>query len=279
METVATLAEGASAKNAKARKRTRARIENMVWFFTPFLALGVIWYIIVAALGVPTRIFPQVTDVLAAFVKLASTGQLAADLVASLQRVFVGVGLALITGVPFGILMGSNRAASDFFSPLLRFSVAISGIAWIPLATLWIGYGPNICIFIIWNSVFFAVVYNAMLGVRSIEIDLKRAARSLGAKPWRVFFEVLLPGSLPAIVTGIRIGLGYGWRGLMAAEMIATSVGLGYTLFMAQKNYDSAEIVAIMIIVGALWLVMDRAILGPLEQRTIQRWGLSRRQQ
>lgn len=254
-------------------------IFNFLWFFGPFVGLALVWHFVVAITGVPTRIFPTISDVIQALVRVYSSGQLLADLLASLGRVGIGVGLALITGVPFGILMGSNRAVSDFFSPLLRFSVAISGIAWIPLATLWIGYGPNICIFIIWNSVFFAVVYNAVLGVRSIDGELKRAARSLGASQWRVCTEVLLPGSLPSIITGMRVGLGYGWRGLMAAEMIATSVGLGYSLFMAQKNYDCAEIVLIMIIVGSLWLIMDRAILGPLERRTIQRWGMARRQQ
>lgn len=267
-----------SLANAKRRSRWRKRAANFAWFFGPFAALVLVWYLVVAWSGVPARIFPQVGDVIETFLRLLASGQLAADLVASLQRVAIGVGLALVTGVPFGILMGSSRLVSDFFTPLLRFSVAISGIAWIPLATLWLGYGPNICIFIIWNSVFFAVVYNAMLGVRSIDDDLKRAARSLGASRFQIYPEVLLPGALPSIVTGMRVGLGYGWRGLMAAEMIATSVGLGYSLFMAQKNYDSAEIVLIMIIVGSLWLIMDRAILGPLERRTIERWGMSRRQ-
>jgi taurine transport system permease protein len=259
-----------------ARARSRKRLADAAWFTAPFVVIVAVWYAVVAATGVPTRIFPQVNDVLDTFVRIASSGQLANDLVASLQRVFIGLSLALVTGVPFGILMGASRLASDFFSPLLRFSVAISGIAWIPLATLWLGYGPHVCIFIIWNSVFFAVVYNALLGVRSIDGDLKRAALSLGAGRARLFWEVLLPGALPSIVTGMRVGLGYGWRGLLAAEMIATSAGLGYSLFEAQKHYDSAEIVLVMIIIGTLWLLMDRMMLAPLERRTIQRWGMIR---
>ena len=262
---------------SRSRARARKRIADALWFTAPFVVIVAVWYAVVAATGVPTRIFPQINDVVQTFVRIASSGQLVNDLVASLQRVFIGLGLALVTGVPFGILMGASRLASDFFSPLLRFSVAISGIAWIPLATLWLGYGPHVCIFIIWNSVFFAVVYNALLGVRSIDGDLKRAARSLGASPGRLFWEVLLPGALPSIVTGMRVGLGYGWRGLLAAEMIATSAGLGYSLFEAQKHYNSAEIVLVMIIIGTLWLAMDRLMLAPLERRTIQRWGMIRR--
>lgn len=259
------------------RSRLLRQLTDVTWFIAPFAALVAIWYAVVALTGVPTRIFPQVGDVVNSLILIAGNGQLAVDLADSLQRVAIGLVLALVTGIPFGILMGSNRAVSDFFMPLLRFSVAISGIAWIPIATLWLSYGPRVCIFIIWNSVFFAVVYNALLGVRSIDHDLKRAARSLGATPLRLYTAVLLPGSLPAIVTGMRVGLGYGWRGLIASEMIATSAGLGYSLFLAQKNYDSAEIVLIMIIIGVLWLVTDRLVLASLERRTIQRWGMIRR--
>lgn len=270
-----------SATNASPERRRRARplrhLSEVAWYVGPFVALVAIWYAVVALTGVPTRIFPQVGDVVDSLGRSLSSGQLALDLADSLQRVAIGLVLALVTGIPFGILMGSNRTVSDLCMPLLRFSVAISGIAWIPIATLWLGYGPRVCIFIIWNSVFFAVVYNALLGVRSIDQDLKRAARSLGASSFQLYTQVLLPGALPAIVTGMRVGLGYGWRGLIAAEMIATSAGLGYSLFLAQKNYDSAEIFLIMIIIGLLWLMTEQLILAPLERRTIQRWGMTRR--
>ena len=259
------------------RARLLRRLKDLSWYVGPFAALIGVWYAVVALTGVPTRIFPQVGDVVNSLVLITANGQLAVDLADSLQRVAIGLVLALVTGIPFGILMGSNRTVSDLCMPLLRFSVAISGIAWIPVATLWLGYGPRVCIFIIWNSVFFAVVYNALLGVRSIDHDLKRAARSLGSSSFQLYTQVLLPGALPAIVTGMRVGLGYGWRGLIAAEMIATSAGLGYSLFLAQKNYDSAEIVLIMIIIGILWLVTEQLVLKPLERHTIQRWGMTRR--
>ena len=122
-----------------------------------------------------------------------------------------------------GIALGASRVASVFFSPLLRFSVALAGIAWIPLATLWLGFGDRAVIFIVWNAMFFALTYNAMLGVQQIPTELLRAARSMGASRPRMFVEVLLPGAMPAIVTGLRVGLGYGWRGMVAAEIIATN--------------------------------------------------------
>jgi NitT/TauT family transport system permease protein/taurine transport system permease protein len=180
----------------------------------------------------------------------------------------------VVTAIPFGIALGASRVASVFFSPLLRFSVALAGIAWIPLATLWLGFGDRAVIFIVWNAMFFALTYNAMLGVQQIPTELLRAARSMGASRPRMFAEVLLPGAMPAIVTGLRVGLGYGWRGMVAAEIIATNAGIGYSIFLAQRFFRTDIIITGMVIIGVLWLVTDRLLLAPLERRTIERWGM-----
>ena len=258
-----------------ARQSKRAkRVKAVAWFLGPFVVLFAAWAAVVAFTDTPMRVFPQVTDVFAAIGRMWSSGELFQHLGASLRRVAVGCVLAIVTALPFGIALGANRALSAFFTPLLRFSVALAGIAWIPIATLWFGYGDGAVIFIVWNAMFFALAYNAMLGVRRISVHLLRAARSLGATGPRMFWEILLPGALPSVVTGLRVGLGYGWRGLVAAEIIASDAGLGYALFLAQKSFDTDVIIASMLIIGVLWLLMDRLLLAPLERRTIQRWGL-----
>lgn len=244
------------------------------WLLVPFVVLVVAWAAIVAATGVQTRIFPQVTDTARALGELWSSGELFTHVGASLRRVALGALAAIVTGIPFGIALGASRPVAAFFQPLLRFSVALAGIAWIPLATLWLGFGERAVIFIVWNAMFFALAYNAMLGVQRIPTPLLRAARSLGTPRSRMFTEVLLPGALPNIVTGLRVGLGYGWRGLVAAEIIATSAGLGYSIFQAQQFYRTDVIVALMVVIGVLWLVTDRALLAPLERRTVERWGM-----
>jgi len=237
--------------------------------------LTALWALVVEVTGVPMRVFPQVTDVAAAIRDMALSGDLVQHLGASLRRVLIGSVIAIGTALPFGIALGASRALSAFFSPLLRFSVALAGIAWIPIATLWIGYGDGAVIFIVWNAMFFALAYNTMLGVRRIPTSLLRSARSLGAGRWRMFWEVLLPGAMPSIVSGLRIGLGYGWRGLVAAEIIATSAGLGYALFLAQSTFSTDVIIASMVIIGALWLLTDRLLLAPLERNTVERWGMA----
>ena len=162
--------------------------------------------------------------------------------------------------------MGVSPAVSTFLTPLFRFFSVLAGIAWIPIATLWFGYGFGAIIFVIFNAVFFVVAYNTLLGVSTIPPALRNAAASLGAGRWALLTEVLLPGALPNIVTGIRTGLGFAWRGLIAAEMIATNVGLGYMLFVARDFYRTEVIVLGMIVIGAIWLLIDRLLLVPLER-------------
>jgi taurine transport system permease protein len=256
------------------RRQTRAAATAR--FFLPLLALLAIWEAVVRGFGVSPRVFPSIAPVVLAGVEALRDGTLIAHIGASLGRIALGTLIGIVLAVPLGIAMGTNRAISTFFTPLLRFFSVLAGIAWIPIATLWFGYGFGAITFVIFNAVFFVVAYNTLLGVTGIPMPLRHAAASLGSNRWQLFVEVLLPGALPNIVTGIRTGLGFAWRGLIAAEMIATNVGLGYMLFVARDFYRTEVIVLGMVIIGLLWLLLDRLLLAPLERATIERWGLVR---
>ena len=223
------------------------------------------------------RVFPSIEAVFNAGVEAVHDGSIFNHIAASLGRVAIGTLLAVLIGIPLGVAMGLNPIVSDFLSPLFRFFSVLAGIAWIPIATLWFGYGFGAITFVIFNAVFFVVTYNTLLGVATIPMPLRNAAASLGANGWTLLTQVILPGALPNIVTGIRTGLGFAWRGLIAAEMIATNVGLGYMLFLARDFYKTEVIVLGMIIIGLIWLAIDRLILAPVERATIERWGMVRR--
>jgi taurine transport system permease protein len=245
-------------------------------FVAPLVALAIVWAVVVRAFEVNPRIFPDITAVAHAAADGLRDGSLVRHVGASLGRVAVGTALALALSIPLGVAMGVSAPVSSFFTPLVRFFSVLAGIAWIPIATLWFGYGFGAIVFVIFNAVFFVVTYNTLLGVASIPLPLRHAAASLGAGRWAMLTEVLIPGALPNIVTGIRTGMGFAWRGLIAAEMIATSEGLGYMLFLARDFYRTEVIVMGMIVIGLLWLAIDRLLLAPLERATIERWGMVR---
>jgi taurine transport system permease protein len=246
-------------------------------FIAPFTVLVLLWAVLVPWFDVNPRLFPHLTAVAAAGIESLRDGSLLAHVAASLLRVAVGTVLALVISIPLGVAMGISPIVSSFLTPLFRFFSVLAGIAWIPIATLWFGYGFGAITFVIFNAVFFIVTYNTLLGVSTIPLQVRHAAASLGAGRWAMLTEVLLPGALPNIVTGIRTGLGFAWRGLIAAEMIATNVGLGYMLFVARDFYRTEVIVLGMIVIGVLWLLIDRLLLAPIERATIERWGLVQR--
>ncbi len=252
------------------------RLASAAQFSLPLVVLAVLWECAVRAFDVNPRVFPDVAAVARAGLDAIRDGTLAAHVAASMGRVLVGTALALVAAIPMGIAMGVSPGVSSFFTPIFRFFSVLAGIAWIPIATLWFGYGFGAIVFVIFNAVFFVVTYNTLLGVASIPMPLRHAAASLGAGPWQMVTQVLLPGALPNIVTGVRTGLGFAWRGLIAAEMIATNVGLGYMLFVARDFYRTEVIVFGMIVIGVLWLLIDRWLLVPVERATMERWGMVR---
>jgi NitT/TauT family transport system permease protein/taurine transport system permease protein len=253
------------------------RLYSAFKFALPLLILLIFWEFCVQFFQVNARVFPSIEAVFKAGLEAINDGSIFNHIAASLGRVAVGTLLAVLVSIPLGVAMGLNPIVSDFLSPLFRFFSVLAGIAWIPIATLWFGYGFGAITFVIFNAVFFVVTYNTLLGVASIPMPLRNAAASLGANGWTLLTQVILPGALPNIVTGIRTGLGFAWRGLIAAEMIATNVGLGYMLFLARDFYKTEVIVLGMIIIGLIWLAIDRLILAPVERATIERWGMVRR--
>jgi ABC-type nitrate/sulfonate/bicarbonate transport system permease component len=257
--------------------RLRQDLSSALTFFAPFAVLLVLWAFLVPYFSINPRLFPHLGSVVQAGIEGIQDGSLIQHIGASLLRVFVGTALALVVAVPLGVAMGVSPVVSSFLTPLFRFFSVLAGIAWIPIATLWFGYGFGAITFVIFNAVFFIVTYNTLLGVSTIPLQVRNAAASLGAGRWAMLTEVLLPGALPNIVTGIRTGLGFAWRGLIAAEMIATNVGLGYMLFVARDFYRTEVIVLGMIVIGVLWLLLDRLLLAPLERATIERWGMVQR--
>jgi NitT/TauT family transport system permease protein/taurine transport system permease protein len=235
------------------------------------------WALAAATLPLPDYYLPPPTAVLAALTDLVAKGILPTYVAASLRRIVLAAVLGLLVGVPLGLLLGMSRRVADFFYPLLNFFQSVSGIAWLPLMLVWFGFGEQTILVAVNYTVLFPLVFNVVLGVRSVPRIYVHALRTLGAPRWRIVWDVLLPGALPSIATGMRLGLAYGWRALIAAEMLVGAHGLGFMIFNAQNFHLTARIMLGMGAIGVLWVVLDYFLLRPLEEATIARWGLVQR--
>ncbi len=239
--------------------------------FVPVLAL----WAIAAESGMFPRVFlPGPAEVVRSFGSLMYKGILPDYLQDSVVRLAVGAAAGMAIGIPLGVLVGLSARARKMLWPILLFFQAIGDIAWLPILLIWFGFSLTTMTFVIVYTVLFPVVLNTALGVRSVPLDLHRAARSLGASRARVVWEVVLPGALPNIMTGLRNGLGFGWRALIATEIIVGTSGIGFLMFDARRAGSVVEILLGMIVLGLLWYIVDGWILAPIERATGQRWGL-----
>ena len=172
------------------------------------------------------------------------------DIVASVGRVGAAFVLAIVLGVPLGILLGWNQVARDFLFPLLELIRPIPPMAWVPLAILMLSGQEPAMIFLTWIAAFFATVLNTMLGVFSIDESYIRAAYCLGSKRSDVLWNVIVPGALPYVFTGLQIAMGVAWFSLVAGEMIAGEAGLGYLILNSYVQLQTPTIVIGMITLG-----------------------------
>jgi NitT/TauT family transport system permease protein/taurine transport system permease protein len=265
--------------SALAARPTAARraLDRLGWQLlplTPFALILVAWAVYWTAARPPAATLPGIHDVAGAIWELAASGQLMRDVAASLWRLVLGAALGIVTGVVGGFIAGLNRSISEFLNPLIVFFNAISGIVWLPLVIGWLGIGTALAVFLIWNTVFFIVFQNTVLGVQLVPQVFEQGVQALGGGRWETIRTVILPGSLPYLLTGIRSGLGFGWRALIAAELVGATTGLGQMIFSATEYHRSDIIIAGCLIIGTIAVAMDRWLLLPLERRTIERWGL-----
>lgn len=256
--------------------RTRRRNWGPVW--RPLVVLVVFlgaWELAVRWSG--SDLFPKPLEVLRAMVELAQKGLLFKYIAASLFRVSWGFGLAMLIGVPAGLILGWNRQAFEAFNPMIQCLRPISPIAWIPLAIFWFKVTDKAPIFLIFLASVFPIAVSAISAVQNMQPVFLRAAQNFGLSRGELFRLVIFRASLPQIITGIRIALGVAWLVVVAAEMIAVNSGLGYLIIDARnagKRYDL--VVAGMVLIGLIGLGLD-TLVRQLEKYDEVRWGYANR--
>jgi ABC-type nitrate/sulfonate/bicarbonate transport system permease component len=205
-------------------------------------------------------LLPPPSHVIRTMVRLMATGDLFLHIGSSLRRVCIGYLMAAVMAIPLGVAIGWWQWVELLVDPLVHLLRPIPPLAWIPISILWFGIGDAQNEFIIWLCAFFPILLNTIAGVKAIDPLHVRAALCLGATRPALFRRVILNSALPSIVTGLRIGLGIAWMGLVAAELVAAPSGLGYLISDARSLLATDVVVVGMVTIGLLGLLIDIAM-------------------
>jgi NitT/TauT family transport system permease protein len=226
----------------------------------------------------PKALLPGLPKVAGTLVDMLADGSMLRHAGATLARMLGGLALAVVVGVPLGILMGRVRAVEGFFLPLVSALMPIPSLAWVPVFILWFGLGDTVAVLVVCYAALFPLVLNAWSGVRSVNPLWLRAAGAMGADETALFWKVMLPGAAPFIITGLRQAFQRSWIAVVGAEMISSSDwGLGWVIYDAKEFLNADVMLASLAVIGAIGFAFERLVFGTLEHVTVSRWGMSRR--
>lgn len=237
----------------------------------PFSLVG-LWQIASSVGSLNSFILPSPFSVAKALTELLHSGELLQHLGASLARVIAGFAISAVTATALGLLVGISTTWNRLLSSTLHFLRPIPPIAWIPLSILWFGLGNGPSLSLTMIASFFPILLNTWAGVESIHPHHIDVARTLGCSRWAMLKDVIWPASLPSILTGYRIGFGFAWMAVMAAEMVATPSGIGYFIQVSQNMLRADHVIAGMFAIGCVGLFFD--VLFLRLRRRLVRWSL-----
>ena len=261
----------APAPPSRLGERLRAIARNAF----PFIVVGAIWEGVAVSGIFPRTLFPTLGDIADSLVSLTISGVLPHHTLDTVLRLLAGFGLAAVVGVAIGVLMGRSRRIEDICLPLVSIFAPIPGLAYTPLFLLWFGPGEVSAVLLVAFVSMFPVIYNSWTGVKAVKEIWLRSAQSMGADNPRLFRHVILPGAMPYILTGLRLGLAQAWRILIAVEMLASvNFGLGWLIFGAREFLDTGAMMAGVIVIAVIGLALEKYVFQKIENYTVVRWGM-----
>lgn len=240
-----------------------------------FVALLAAWQLLAVLEIYPEYLVPSPLGVLQTLARGFQNGRLIIGIASSMQRIVIGFGISALLGVALGLALGRIRVLDETLGALVLGLQALPSICWLPLALLWFGLSETAILFVVVMGALLAITTATEAGVKNTPPLYLRAARNLGARGWKMYALVVLPAALPAILTGMKLGWSFAWRSLMAAELLYVSLGLGQLLTMGRELNDMSQVLAVMLVIIAIGLLVDRAVFTPIETRVRERWGLS----
>ena len=236
---------------------SRPNTMRLVMPLTAFGLLLLVWELLTRFTGWSTDVFPGPVRVFVGIKTLIADGTLVRHTVASLFRVTAGFYLAMLGGIPLGIMLGRWENARLLLNPLVQFLRPISPLAWIPLSMLWFGIGDKPAVFLIFLSSFFPLVVSTTATVSAINPIYFQVGANFNFSRWETVTRIILPAMLPGTITALRISVTIAWLVVVAAEMIAVQSGLGYLILDSRNALRMDFVMAGMIVIGTIGLLLD----------------------
>lgn len=234
------------------------------------LLLG--WHLLAASGVYSPAQLPPPSAVWRAGVDLVGRGELQHHIAISVQRVLIGFGIGTALGLALGGLVGLSRVARAVLAPTIHALRAVPSLAWVPLLLLWLGIGETPKITLVAIGAFFPVYTTVSAGLDHVDPRLRELGKAYGRRGTALLTEVLIPAATPSILSGIRLGLAQGWLFLVAAELIASSMGLGF-LLIDSENTGRSDILLLTIVLLAILGKLSDSILGLAERMVVRRWS------
>jgi taurine transport system permease protein len=229
------------------------------------ILLAVAWYLLTGPLELLSPVqFPTPEDAYDSLAQLMGPGYAGATLwghiLSSVELVLLGFSVTVVTGMPLGLLMGRSRVAHAYLNSIFQLIRPIAPIAWIPLTILWFGLGTAAKVFVIWLAAFAPLVINTITGAQNIDPVFVAAAKVHGASRRHILFDIVIPGSMPTIFTGLRISLQASWMVLVASELVGSFTGLGHIMIIATRDLNAGMIFIAMACVSILGVLSNLAL-------------------
>lgn len=190
-------------------------------------------------------------------------------------RVFAGYSLAFLLGIGLGLLMGGIQWIGDTIGSIANAFQSLPAVCWLPIAIVWFGLGEPAILFVVVIGGTFPIALATNDGIRHVPPSLVHAAKTLGVTRKQLALEVILPASLPVILSGMKLGWAFSWRALMAGELLYVTTGLGRLLDAGRKQSDMNQVVAVMVVLVLISVLVDRLILDKIQQKVRRIWGLA----
>ncbi|WP_454722208.1 MULTISPECIES: ABC transporter permease [Cupriavidus] len=233
------------------------------------LLLFAVWW--VASLNAPAYVFPGPQRTLDAMRTMIDNGSFFTDIRMTFGRVVSGFLMAVVVGVPLGVVLGANKRLADFFEPILAVVNTVSSAIWAIFALIWFGISNMTTIFVVFMTAMPLILTNVWQGTRTVNADFVELARAFRMSGHRVLWKVYLPTVLPHFFAGARLAFGFGWRVSLVAETIGSTSGIGYRLRQAADLVLTDQVFAWTLTLVAMMLVIELGLLKPLE-RHLFRW-------